>query len=117
MWLLVEHADDLIARLVDEDQLVARSAALAGEAVDVIDPADEAEAVHALVEVADVHAGLLLVVPGNCLGLALEVDLNHPFAEREGVLFGGGNEAVKPLDFCFLLFLVDLALLAVLLVS
>jgi hypothetical protein len=56
--LLVDHADDLISEFIDEDKLGAVSTALTCEMADAVDAAQDAETVHALVQVADVEVGV-----------------------------------------------------------
>lgn len=113
--LFEEHADNLISGLINEAELDAGSAAVAGEVEEVVDPADEAETVHALVKIADVHARTLLGGFWRCLGLALKVDFYYFFVEREEVIFGERFlwEAQESLDLSLLL----LVLLSRLLVS
>lgn len=80
--VLVEHADDLVSGLIDEAEFEAGSAAVTSEVEEVIDPADDAETVHALVKIADVHAGTFFGVFWSCLGLALKVDFYCLFVDR-----------------------------------
>lgn len=55
---------------------------MTGEVKEVIDPANEPETMHPLIEIPDVHAGAFLDVSWRCFWLALKVDFYYLFVDR-----------------------------------
>ncbi len=90
MCLLEEHAGDLISGLVYEMQLGAVGALAADEVAQVVDPAQDAESCHSLVEVADVQGVVSGGGGGRGRGRAcdLEVDLVFISIDDHGLSVG-----------------------------
>lgn len=52
---LKDHAEDFVSVLINKHEFSAGVALLAREVGDVVDPAEDSEAQHSFVEIADVH--------------------------------------------------------------